>query len=235
MKAVYDKNFQLKSDIQIQVDGDSHHHLCNVMRAIVGEEVLLLDGKGNKAISKIDSIDKKKMIVSVIRIDHSNDVRMIDLLIGQTKKEYLEDIVRQATELNVKNLYIVETEFSQRVEFKAERIEKIINSAMVQSNSAYCPNIIFLSINEVPFADYANHFVFHCDSIEEKKVGISGLNQLSHPVLISLGPEGGFSHRDIEVIKDLSPDAKFVHISACNILKTITAVPMAVGYVVSKL
>ena len=58
------------------------------------------------------------------------------------KKEALELSIRQATELGVNKIFLLNSQYSQENSLKADRLEKIIVSAMEQSNNLFYPEII---------------------------------------------------------------------------------------------
>ena len=63
------------------------------------------------------------------------------------EKEALELSIRQATELGVNKIFLLNSQYSQENSLKADRLEKIIVSAMEQSNNLFYPEIIISELS----------------------------------------------------------------------------------------
>ena len=124
----------------------------------------------------------------------------VHIAIAPTKNiERIEWFLEKATEIGINRVTPLLCRFSERKEIKAERLEKVMISAMKQSLKAYLPQLDELTrFNEFiqqPFD--GQKYIAHCDNqhrdLLRNKV-IPGQNYL-----ILIGPEGDFSTEEIEL------------------------------------
>jgi 16S rRNA (uracil1498-N3)-methyltransferase len=218
-----DENFE---DEILVVTGDPLHHL-SVTRIRPNEEILILNGKGKKLFGKILSIGKKTAEIKILSSEFSIEGHHIGLAIGLPKKEAFEDILKMATELGVRNIYPLKTDFSQFEYVENERFQRILESALIQSNNAYFPVIHsqmslsdFLATQKKPLVFFNS----------QPKV-LRKIPKLADEKIILIGPEGGFSGKEIEKIRAYEINLE-IHLPT-PILRAPTAVATSVGYLLS--
>jgi 16S rRNA (uracil1498-N3)-methyltransferase len=224
MRAVYCpiENF----DGVITLEGESFHHLANVVRLKIDESVLLLNGLGLKAFGKIISITKKQIQIEVANVERFSRKFNFDLAIGVPKKDALELCLRQATEIGFKNIFLVESEFSNCRDFDVLRLEKVMVSALEQSNSAYMPKLIKCSWDKIIYSDY--NLILKLDSQTPARLSeLPDLNSTS-PVLMMIGPEGGFSPDEMTYFTQI-PNLQNILLPT-GILRTPTALSVGAGW-----
>ena len=110
--------------------------------------------------------------------------------------------MEKAAEIGVDAISCLNCRFSERREIKPARLEKILVSAMKQSQKATLPRlegmVDFKAFVSRPFE--GRKFIAHCEEGEKPL-----LRQLYHPgerALILIGPEGDFSPEEIAFAKD---------------------------------
>lgn len=224
MRAIYLKDIVLKKDDPINIEGDKFHHLKNVVRINKEDKILVLDGKGLGRIYNIGEFKKNNLRLEPSDIfkqtAHKKD---IDLVIGKLKRDAMDLAVKQACELGVKNIFIIHTDFSQTYSLNLDRLERIVDSAIEQSNNLIRPTIREReNIRAVNFDHYQHAFLFSLKGNEGRK-GFQG------NAVVLIGPEGGFSAEEEEFL------FKINSIQAIKldmpILRAATAVPCALGYI----
>lgn len=209
--------------------GDSLHHLINVIRIECGEDLLLMDGRGLTVLTKVDLISKKEMKVKKISHHYVQRSYNFDLALGIPKREALELCLREATELGFRNLYLVKSDYSQMKNLELERLDKIIVSALEQSNSPFKPQIIFTSWDEIPWGGYQQATLL--DS-QTKNAASKRSNSLGDRLLI-IGPEGGFSPAELSFLHANSL-VDVVNLPT-PILRTPTALAVGAGLMIENL
>ncbi len=213
------------------VIGDPAHHLIKVVRIRAGEEVALLDGNGLKAIGKVLALGKQDVTFMIQSVELVPRRDVLHLAIGAPKKEAFEEALRVAVECGIMRIIPLITEFSQREARNGERLERVLESALIQSNNRYRPEIP----GPVELKDLARHMgpcqkLFFFDSQGEG----SGLSEvLQAPVMMLIGPEGGFSPAERQMIRSF-PGAHPLSLPT-PILRTPTAVAAGAGYLLSRL
>jgi 16S rRNA (uracil1498-N3)-methyltransferase len=212
---------------QILLSGDEAHHFIKVLRLEVGENVLLLDGKGTIATAEVTSVTKKEMNLTVHSKKFIPSDNKIHLAIGIVKKEALEEILKASVEMGIKKLYLIRTQFSQPIFEWTERYQKLLIGALEQSNNPYLPEIkILSSIKELPLTDYINLYTFSSQKSYTEENNFS-----LEKSLILIGPEGGFSSDEENFL--IEKNSQLINLPL-PILRAKTATILAVGYLLGK-
>lgn len=226
MRAIF-YPFLKENDLKsIFVTDESAKHLL-VVRIRLEEEVLVLNGNGLKALTKVKGISKNQIELSVDSIEESKATHEISLAISIPKKEAFEDILKMAAELGVRDIYPLISEFSQYHYLPSERVHRILESAVIQSNNPFLPTIhpqtdlnLFLKDLNSPL-----YFFNSRPNIAGKDKKIPGAKT------VLIGPEGGFSAREENCILT-KPNAFSIHLPT-PILRAPTAVASSIGYLLS--
>jgi 16S rRNA (uracil1498-N3)-methyltransferase len=222
MRSVFLDLNNLNDSILLE-DKDKLHHLNNVVKVKKTEEILILNGAGLKAKYLVSDINKKQLHLKMID-EVINESRRYDLsiLIGLTKKDDLSSIIKSSVEIGAREIIICLTEYSQRYKVNTERIDRIIVSAMEQSNNSIKPNLMFLeSFESLNTSDY-NHIIA-LDPYKEESLP----NELREKVLLVIGPEGGFSRDEVEFLSK-EQRTSFMKFNS-PILRAKTAVSVGFG------
>jgi len=227
MRASWDPELSVQD--RYSVSGTRHHHLVNVVRLEAGEELLLLNGKGLRVLTRVEAISKKELHLTFCSFDYSEENHLMDLALGIPKKEALELCLKQATELGFRRIFFVRSEFAQSKWPDADRIQNVLVSALEQSNSHFLPVITVTDWTGLPWTDYS-----HILMLDSQSKNCQNVDQTPGPkALLIVGPEGGFSQAesaelharsDIEIIKLPTP-----------ILRTPTAVAAGAGILLGRL
>ena len=97
------------------IEGDEAHHLINVVRIQIGEEILLLNGMGAKIFVKVVGLEKNRVNIEVIESLQLEKADKVHLAIGIPKKDAFEEVLRNATELGISKIIHFKSQFSQSV------------------------------------------------------------------------------------------------------------------------
>lgn len=111
----------------------------------------------------------------------------------------MEWFVEKATEIGINAITCLNCRFSERKEIKPIRLEKILVSAMKQSQKATLPALEgmtdFKKFVATPFD--GRKFIAHCE--EGEKPLLKHTYQPGENALILIGPEGDFSPEEIKL------------------------------------
>ena len=133
MKRIYNKSNLVKGNTY-HLEEKYYIHLIKVMRLNIGEQIRLFNEKNGEWIAKIIDIKKNSLIAEVL--EQSLPARItedISLLFSPIKHLNSESIIRQSTELGIKNLY--PTTFHRTVVSKINLSTKERTSTNCSSNS----------------------------------------------------------------------------------------------------
>ncbi len=180
------------------MDENASKHIIGVLRMQKGEEVLLTDGKGNKARAEIINDNRKKCELKVI--ETSKEERPgINIAIGISltkNSSRFEWFLEKATEIGVTEIIPLQCARTVKEKFRSDRMEQILISAMLQSQQCWMPLLheptAFEKALELPFED---KMIAHCE--EEEKQQLTSLIHHSNSKLILIGPEGDFTSTEI--------------------------------------
>jgi 16S rRNA (uracil1498-N3)-methyltransferase len=215
---------------QYTLKGDELHHLVNVVRIEKEEPLLLLNGQGLIIETRVEMISKREMILK--RTGQRRGVRHFefDLALGMPKREALELCLKEATELGFRRVYLIKSDFSQMRFPDKERTEKLLISALEQSNAPFLPEVFFTEWSEIPLNRYKR--VLLLDS-QTKDIHSQGDIGDGSEELLIVGPEGGFSDVEIQFLHSQA-NIKIVNLPT-PILRSPTAVATGAGIMMESL
>lgn len=176
-------------------------HCIKVLRQKVNDHIQLIDGKGNFYEAKIIEPNPKKCIVEIVETtkDFGKRNYYLHIAIAPTKNiDRFEWFLEKATEIGIDEITPILCEHSERKTIKAERLEKIIVSAIKQSIKAYKPKLNDLT----NYSDFIQQnfngvkYIAHCE--ENKKALLKTSYYKGQNVIILIGPEGDFSPEEID-------------------------------------
>lgn len=213
----------LVKDTTIKLEGEEFHHLVNVMRIKINEEIEIVNGQGQLAIASVQSI-QKKLASLLVREVIFQEATPFSIILAQSlpRPNRLDFILEKATELGVTEIWLFPGQTSERKllsENQLERCHTITVSAMKQSGRLYLPKILIKESLEhlsftLPafFGDVEPNAPLFLD-VWHKKPADKGL-------IFFIGPEAGFTDTEITALK--TKGALGVKLNP-NILRTDTA------------
>jgi 16S rRNA (uracil1498-N3)-methyltransferase len=219
MKALFRKGLVFSKGDRIEILPSDFHHLIRVLRAEDGEKVLLCNGKGIIGDCKL-AVCKKSAELVVENIKKFSRKHSRGLILGIPKKDALEQSIKMAVELNLKNVTLLKTEFSQRCNLK--KIDSYIKQGVEQSNSAFVPEIKLC--DDISSLEGPERVYFLNSKPESSPINLNP----DENITLLIGPEGGFSKKELDY---LCQDKRFVsiHFPEVAILRTPTAIAYGFG------
>jgi 16S rRNA (uracil1498-N3)-methyltransferase len=225
---------QYLADLTIQdsyhLKGEDAHHLISVVRVELNEPILLLDGKGLKVQTLVESISKRELSLKTVSHETETEFFRLNLALGIPKKEALELCLKQAVELGFRRIFLIRSAYSQTKLPESERVFSLLVSALEQSNAAYLPTLINSSWEELPFAEFDEVVLMDSQS-KRTDTGLKPGKSASR--LLVVGPEGGFSPGELEKLHRLK-NASVVQLP-CPILRSPTALAAGAGLIMGRL
>lgn len=227
-------NQDLYENLTVILEGDEFHHLANVMRSRVGEKVCLFNGNGMFYFGEITQINKKNAEIYINKSQKSQNEPLINLTIYQAlaKGDKLSLVMQKITEIGATELAIFDSDFCdvKANTSRVDRLETIAISAAKQCGRA--------SITKQTGVFKLKDVVEHIKNYDaflvayEAEDGLTLSNFLINNkkslrnVAIMIGAEGGFSEKEITLLKDNG--AKIVSLGN-RILRTETASIVCAG------
>ncbi len=182
-------------------EGESQH-CVKVLRLNVGEIINITDGKGKLFKAEITNPHSKHCEINILESKEfpSTWGCHIEIAIAPTKNiDRIEWFTEKCVEMGIDTITPINCRYSERKEIKADRIEKVIVSAMKQSlkftKPSLSPMVKFKDFVKQPFD--GDKFIAHCH--EEKKVLLRDAYKKGNNCLILIGPEGDFSEEEVSL------------------------------------
>ena len=179
-------------------------HAVRVLRLQAGDEIRVVDGVGGLFRAVIAQPHPKHCVVEVLDELPATGQRnyRLHLAIAPTKNlDRIEWFAEKTTEIGIDEITCLNCRFSERKEVKPARLEKILVSAMKQSQKSVLPKLNgmtdFRHFVEKPFE--GRKFIAHCE--EEEKPLIKDIYKSGENALVLIGPEGDFSPEEIALAK----------------------------------
>lgn len=187
-------------------------HCIKVLRHKVGDTIRIIDGKGTVAVGNILVAHAKQCAISVSELKKIESQRSyrIHIALAPTKNmDRIEWFTEKAVEVGIDEISFIKTKNSERTVVKIERICKVAESALKQSQQAYLP-----IINEVAdFKEFiqkhktGTKLIAHCDKVQKKT--IKDLFEKNGKYTVLIGPEGDFTSEEIK----LALDSEYIPVS----------------------
>ncbi len=185
----------LKED-SITLPAEESKHACKVLRMTNGDQLEIVNGKGELFLGKIRVADAKRCVVDQEHYSfHEQDEYKIHIAIAPTKmNDRFETFLEKATELGIHEITPLLCSNSERKKIKHDRYNKVVISAMKQSKRLYLPQLNALT----PFNDFISSnkgLIAHCEDRDKRDIS-SIFTPQNCPIVI--GPEGDFTLQEIE-------------------------------------
>lgn len=196
------------SEEVIGFSAEESKHAVQVLRLRAGDRVRLTDGKGCWATGEVaaESTTKACRVKVLERVErYGEKPYRLHVGIAPTKSiDRYEWFLEKATEIGVDRITPLLCEHSERKVVKRERGEKVILSAMKQSQKAYLPELDEMT----PVGEFlaglesgGQRFIGYVDEtmdLNERKKLFDVLER-GGDYTILIGPEGDFSPKEIEM------------------------------------
>ncbi len=230
MQLFYNPNIDEQTE-NFFFDKEESKHIIKVLRKRDGDILFVTNGLGflfeceitlasdNKCTVKINSFEKK-----------ATPKFNLHLAVAPTKmNDRYEWFLEKATEIGIQEITPIICDRSERKVINKERFDKIILSALKQSNEVYLPKL-----NEaVTFKEFVNQknngtlLIAHCEETDKKT--LKSVLKTNEDITLLIGPEGDFSVKEIA----LALENNFIPVSLGNTrLRTETAAIVACHSVV---
>ena len=175
-----------------------------VFRYKTGDRVILFDGSGMEFIGELKDLKKEEVKIEILEeregILPKKIGREIILCQSLIKKDKMEWVVEKATELGVSKIVPIISDRSEKKGFNIERARKIAVEASEQCGRADVQEIREVENLEASIKNYSSAVVFDSSGITKGDPWPEPSGQRS-PLVIFIGPEGGWTSKEIERFK----------------------------------
>ena len=185
----------------VTLTGSESHHASRVMRAQVGDEIILFDGRGNEATGTMQKVHPAGCLCHcspAISVDREAGVTM-NFGIALPKPDRSRELIERLTELGVTSLTPLVAERSQRPPSPSllSKLQRAVVEACKQ-----CGRNRLMSISEpVTAAEYFRSSTTKDRWIADPSGGAvaTAVQSAGDEVTVTIGPEGGWSETELSV------------------------------------
>ncbi len=202
------------TDNEIIITNDDVIHIKKVLRAGVGDALVLCDGKGNNYNTEISEIKEKQILCKILSSEKADTESNISVTIfqGLPKASKMDYIIQKTTELGIVKIVpckmarsVSKIENSKDAKKKCERWQKIAEEAAKQSGRGIIPEVI----EPVDFSDAVRMMKEHdlsfapyeCEEDNKLKTVLNSQKN-AKTIAFMIGPEGGFDLNETKILKD---------------------------------
>ncbi len=230
------KFFVTREDIQgpLIVVRKDVHHIVNVLRKEVGDQLILCDGLGNDYTCQIVDISpgEDQLVAKIMDMNRSVSEPEVVITLYQSlpKGDKMELILQKGVELGISRFVPFYSERSlihldeKRGQQKVDRWQKITEAAAKQCARGLIPEVEPIHsykqvLDEITEYDLAVLCYEHERAVSLKTL-LTRQKQVPKKISIYIGPEGGFADKEVE---DLIGAGASVCSLGPRILRTETA------------
>ena len=195
----------LEKDGFVELAKEQAHYLYNVMRQKEGDKLQVFNGKNGEWVAEINSISKKNCTIFLVeQTREQKNEPDIWLCFAPVKNAPINYLVQKATELGVSRLIPVFTHRTVISRVNIDRLRLIAIEAAEQSRRLTVPQIAEPEKIDALLGNWnEERGLILCDES-------GGGNKFSEALLspkhdkhaIIIGPEGGFSESEFEIMKN---------------------------------
>ncbi|MBF8262380.1 MAG: rsmE [Parachlamydiales bacterium] len=201
------------------IRGAEFHHIAHVMRIKIGEEIELVNGRGQIAQAQLQRLEKEAAHLAILNVEQSPPPAFsIILALPLLRMERLEWAIEKATELGADGFRLFSAEKGEKdnlSDHQFDRLRHMAISAMKQCGRLYLPSLEFFpSLCDAWLPSAAAFF----GDTDPNAPPLSLVPNRSDLLFVS-GPEKGFSSQELEFLKQ---HAQAIRLSS-HILRAETA------------
>ena len=190
----------------IKLESEDEHHLLHVMRMKKDDEIEVV-ANDKLFLCRIENVNPLNIYI-VHEIN--SDVELnedVTLLFALTKGDRTDLVVQKATELGVKKIALIQSERTvvryeeKDIAKKCARYQKIMKEASEQSHRLVVPTLLGIyNLKKLPKEVYSDlNYVAYEKDANDVEGSFKGLTK-GKSVTILVGPEGGFSREEIDML-----------------------------------
>lgn len=198
-----------KTDKSITVlKGEERRHLADVLRARVGDTVILCPNDGKDYIYRITSFTKDSVTLEYVSEENNpteTDLKL-SVFCALLKGDKTEFAVQKLTELGVKKIIPFISDYTVQRSEKNDRLQRAAHEASKQCGRAIVPEVCrIVSFSEMTemLSGY-DSVVFAYEGAYADGLRIEdAVKPTDNSVALIVGPEGGFSEKEVDVLRSL--------------------------------
>jgi len=198
MQLFYNPNIDETTE-NFSFDKEESKHIIKVLRKKDTDILYVTNGLGLLFKTEITLASDNKCTVQILGVEKTEPSKFqLHLAVAPTKmNDRYEWFLEKATEIGIHEITPIICDRSERKVVNRERFEKILLTAMKQSNVLFLPKL-----NEaITFKEFVKQkskglqLIAHCEETDKKS--LKSVLKPNENVTLLIGPEGDFSEKEI--------------------------------------
>ena len=225
MQLFYNPNIDETTE-SFSFDKEESKHIIKVLRKKDTDILFVTNGLGLLFKTEITLASDNKCTVQILSFEKIEPSKFnLHLAVAPTKmNDRYEWFLEKATEIGIHEITPIICDRSERKVVNKERFEKILLTAMKQSNVLFLPKLN----DAITFKEFVKRkndglqLIAHCEETDKKS--LKSVLKPNENITLLIGPEGDFSEKEIA----LALENNFIPVSLGNTrLRTETAAIVA--------
>ena len=207
---------EIGTSLRMIIESKAYHHLGMVLRAKLGEEVLLMDRRGKRAVALVEEIRRGSIVLKIkemvsIPVTEGLELVVIQAILKNQANDYL---IQRLSELGVEGIAFFEARRGISRWSRKKTLEKLSHwDGVVIRSFLQCDRDVPIKILG-PFLDAKEVAEFYKDlkglklvfhekgSFDFKEVLKWKEHTDEKRAILAVGPEGGFTDEEIELFQE---------------------------------
>lgn len=195
----------LVSGREVDLPDNQSHYVLRVMRMSDGALVRAFNGRDGEWQCRLQVAGKRARLVPESQSRAQSGSQDLTLLFAPIKKARTDFIVEKATELGVRTLHPVFTEYTQSHRVRTDRMRILAIEAAEQTERMDVPDIHEGATLAKVMSEWdSSKPIIFCDESADARPLHTALDSLPGAAAgVLIGPEGGFSPRERQMLSQL--------------------------------
>lgn len=194
----------LSAGAGLDLDEGQSRYLAAVMRLSEGDELAIFNGRDGEWRARVAKVGKRAVALEAEAQTRPQATGPdLDLVIALVKRARLETIVEKAAELGARRVRPVITERTNADHTRVDRLQAIATEASEQTGRLDVPEVLEpVKLDKLIAGWDAQRKLLFCDEAGDAKPVLAAVGE-GGPWAILIGPEGGFSPKEREMLRAL--------------------------------
>ena len=195
-------NDSISINDELRVNPNTANHIKNVLRIRDNSKIIVFNGDGKEYIAEVNYTDHFTVLIKSENPSRKNDIHQITLAQSIPSAKHMDLAIQKSVEIGINKIVPIISERSHPGDHKKKysHWENIIIHSTEQSNGLFLAKLDEIANLEnflINVSDDESYKI--CFHMSGRKITQNDKNYQSHIILI--GPEGGFSSNEIDLIE----------------------------------
>lgn len=188
------------------ITGPDHHHIVNVLRMEISEQLVLLDNRGGAVLARLSRVEKRECTAEIVGPVETSPEPAVHVTVAQAigKGDRFEQVIQHGTEIGASSFIPMITERTvvrldmKECQSKVARWQAVAKGAAEQCGRSRMPGVEMPA--QFPAVLQAAEQCAHAWLLDQNGSAPNGT--VAGACIALVGPEGGFSPSEVQAARD---------------------------------